>query len=165
MKKIFLFLISVTMWIAAFQTTTLPSYAKSGSETMERAANETMVYFEDGSYMTITLKEEIAANPRASYDRKASKDVILHNSSGKELWRFTVYGSFSVNPGISAACTAASYSVSISDSAWQNESASASYTGNQAIGDAAFIRKLLGITVESKSCHVVLTCDSDGNFS
>lgn len=42
---------------------------------------------------------------------------------------------------------------------------SAYASGNQAIADAEFYRKLLGIKVEIKFCHIVLTCDANGNLS
>ena len=100
-----------------------------------------------------------------TYTKTGSKYYILRNKNGAELWRFTVHGTFSVNSGVSSTCTGVSHSISITEDAWQNESASTSRSGNQAIGDATFIKKLLFITVETKGCHVVLTCDSNGNLS
>jgi len=139
--------------------------AKSNQDMNEKVVSKTTEYFEDGNYMTITVTEEIGMKRGTVYQKTGFREVILHNSSGAKLWSFTVYGSFSVDPGVSATCTEASYTISIADSAWENESASAFRSENQAIGDANFNKKLLGITVESKGCHVVLTCDSDGNLS
>lgn len=165
MKKTFLFLITLAMLITSLWSNAYSVQAESNVNTDQRVVSETTAYFEDGSYMTIIVTETSREARGAVYDKTGASHGILHDKNGNELWRFTVYGSFSVNPGVSATCTSASYSISITDSAWQNQSASASYSGNQAAGDATFIRKLLGITVETKGCHVVLTCDSNGNLS
>lgn len=97
--------------------------------------------------------------------KTGSKYYIMRNKDGKELWRFTVHGTFSVTSGVKAVCTKATYSIKITDTAWEKESASVKNSGSQAIGDATFIRKLLFVTVETKSCHVVLNCDKNGNLS
>lgn len=165
MKKLLALLMGPLMLMTAFMSIGAPSYAKESEMVKMYVINETIEYFEDGSYMTITIAEMVEADRELRYEKKGYGNIIVHNKNGDELWRFTVYGTFSVNPGVSATCTAASCSYSIADNAWQNESASAYCSGNQAIGDATFIRKLLGITVESKDCHVVLTCDENGNLS
>lgn len=121
-------------------------------------------YNTDGSYVQIVTTAEITSiSATGIYTRNASKTYNGCNSSGDLLWSFSVYGSFSVNPGVSATCTSTSYSTNIPSSSWQLDSASTYASGNQAIGDATFIRKLLFITVETRTAHVVLTCDSNGN--
>lgn len=100
-----------------------------------------------------------------TYSMAGAKHYIFSDENHNELWRFTVHGIFTVNPGVSATCTKDSCDFSISDDSWHNESASSSHSGNQAIGDAVFIRKILLLTVATQTCHVTLTCDSNGNFS
>lgn len=161
MKKTFLFSMTLILWAILFHATTLSSYARGN----DKIISETIQYFEDGSSMTITVIEESPIMRGTIYSKSGSKKCVMTNKSGSEICSFTVHGTFSVNPGVSSSCTAASYSISITESAWENDSASAYCSGNQAIGDATFIKKLLSITIDSESCHVVLTCDSEGNLS
>lgn len=161
MKKTFLFSIALLLWVTVFQTTTLSAYAKNS----EKVVSETIEYFEDGSSMTITVIEESPITRGTSYNTSGTKRCVMKNNSGKEICSFTIQGIFSVNSGSSAICTAASCSFSITDNAWEIDSTSSYCSGNQAIGDATFIRKLLSIIIDSKSCHVVLSCDSEGNLS
>lgn len=44
-------------------------------------------------------------------------------------------------------------------------SGTSSKSGNKAIGHGELNRKLLFITVETKKCDVVLSCDNNGNLS
>lgn len=126
---------------------------------------ETIEYYDDGSYITVTIFDETAIVTQSStYIKQGSKTQILHNADGEEAWSFTVHGTFSVDPGVSAVCVEASHSISISDDAWKNESASSYCSGNQAIGDASFVKKILFFTADVKECHVVLTCDENGNL-
>lgn len=128
--------------------------------------SETVEYFSDGSSCVTTVIDETPITPYATtFTKTGSKVYTLRNKNGDILWKFTVKGTFSVNSGVSATCTASSYSINIVDTAWENESASASRSGNKAIGKATFVRKVLFVTIESKSCTVTLTCDSNGNLS
>ena len=156
---------SLVLLVTTLEFSTLPVYAKSINATGKVVVSETIEYFEDGSYMTIIVTEDIPTTKGIRSSKSGSKDYVMLNKNGNELWRFTVNGTFSVNPGVSSTCTAASCGFSITDDAWENDSASSYCSENQAIGDATFIRKLLSITVESRDCHVILTCDSNGNLS
>ncbi len=81
------------------------------------------------------------------------------------LFSFTVHGTFSVNSGVSASCTKSSYSYSITNKAWELKSASATRSGNKAIANAEFIKKLVFVTVDTFDANIVLACDSNGNLS
>lgn len=164
MKKIFtLFMATITALL--FGASAFVS-AETSNNVGGTIVSETTEYFEDGTSFSIIVCDETEVTPYASaYTKTGSKYYILRNKNGSELWRFTVHGTFTVNPGVSASCTKSSHSISITENAWQNKSASTSRSANKAIGDATFIKKLLGITVETKSCQVVLTCDNNGNFS
>lgn len=124
----------------------------------------------DGYEITVSVFEEIdspngIAPFATTYEKSGKKSYTAKNSDGETLFSFTVHGTFSVNSGVSATCTKSSYSYSISNSAWELKSASASHSGNKAIGDGEFIKKILFVKVDTLNAHVVLTCDSNGQLS
>lgn len=133
----------------------------------ERIISETVEYYADGSSAVITIAEKVTkVSDRATvYTKSGSKTYTMCNSSGNVLWKFTVHGTFSVNAGVSATCTNTSYSTSNIASGWSLKSGSSYASGNKAIGDGTFEHKVLFIVTETKSCHVVLTCDVNGNLS
>ena len=115
--------------------------------------------------LDIFVYEEVTAARGTAFQQNGTKTVVGRKNDGTELWSFTVSGTFAVNQGVSAVCTSAVSSYEIYDSNWHFNGATCRTSGNQAIGDAEFIKKLLGIKVETETCHVVLTCDSNGNLS
>ena len=146
----------------------VPFYTSANTKVhSERIISQEKEYYSDGTSAVITITEHNAlpATRASSNTRIATKTYRLLNKDGKTLWEFAVKGTFSYTPGVSSVCTASSYSINIIENAWENKSATTTKSGNQCIGDATFIRKLLFSTVETKSCHVVLTCDSYGNVS
>lgn len=166
MKKIFSLLMATVLLATHCPTFAASARAEANIPTDERIVSQTTEYFDDGSYVNIVVTEQSTVTRSLStYSKTGSKQYICFDKNKVELWRFTVYGTFTVDPGVSATCTSASYSVSISDDSWSNESASAYYYKNQAMGDAVFVKKLLFMTVDTQSCNVVLTCDSNGNLS
>ena len=108
-------------------------------------------------YPTLDFTHNLKKNRKKSYTAK--------NSVGDTLFSFTIHGTFSINSGVSATCTKSSYTYSISSSAWQLKSASASRSSNKAIGDAEFIKKILLIKVDTLNPHVVLSCSNNGSLS
>lgn len=167
MKKLFTILLTTILALTAVLPGSLVSvYAAADDAASQKIVSETTEYFEDGSYITVIVTEASGSKTRATtYTQLGSKAYIGYNKDKEEMWRFTIHGTFSVNEGVSATCTAVYYTINITNDAWENKSASVSRSDNQAIGDATFIRKLLGITVETRDCHVVLTCDEYGNLS
>ncbi len=128
--------------------------------------SETTEYFADGTSITTTIWEESSTPLRAmNYTKTGNKSISGKDSSGNILFTFTVKGTFSVNAGVSATCTATSYSTSNLASGWSLKTASTYASSNQAIGDATFEHKVLFIVTETRNCHVVLTCDVNGNLS
>ena len=91
--------------------------------------------------------------------------MTYYDADNNALWDFTVYGTFQFIPGSSAGCVSSSYSINIYDSSWENSYASASKSGNQAIGDATFKKKVLNITTNIEDVHLVLTCSAYGTLS
>lgn len=129
------------------------------AESSGKIISQTTEYYEDGTYAVITVVETEPVT-RAS-TKGGEKTHTEYNPDGSVAWEFTVYGTFSVDIGTSVTCTNSSYSVNIVSSEWRRVSSIAKRSGNQAIGDASFING----SGETRSCHVVLSCDKYGNLS
>lgn len=123
--------------------------------------NEEVIYFEDGSYMTISIQE---FGTRASGSKSGTKVANYYGDDGSLAWKATLNGSFTYT-GSSATCTSSSISVSISNSAWYTISKSASKNGASATGSVTMGKKLLGATISQVTKNLSLTCDEDGNLS
>ena len=169
MKKRFLqIFLAAAMAFSVFSAT---ASAAAPAETTETPVNgvvvsETVEYFPDGSSVVITVVDETPITPYGTvFTKTGSKYYNARNKDGEILWTFTVKGTFSVNTGVSATCTATSHTVNIVNTAWENETASTSRSGNKAMGYAKFIRKVLFVTVETREANVTLTCDNNGNLS
>lgn len=119
----------------------------------------------DDTFLTITIYEESISTRASRYTKTGASVYTLKNNSGASLWQFTVQGTFIITSGISSTCTAVSHSYEIYNTDWKYVSASSYRSGNSAYGNAEFIRKLLGITVETEGCSLVLSCDVNGNLS
>lgn len=130
----------------------------------ERIVSEATYTLDGGLTLSVIVTEGINAHSlrASSYTMTGSKNYIVSDSNGEEVFCFTVTGVFDVVAGVSATCTSADYSASISDDAWKLDSATAYASGNQAVGSATFIKKVLFVTTEIESCDVTLTCDADG---
>ena len=120
-----------------------------------------VIYFEDGSYITVTLSETQA---RASGTKSGSKTYRSYTSDGTEEWRAVLSGTFTYT-GSSATCTASSCNVTISNTAWYVVSKTATKSGNTAKASITMGRKLLGITIEKKSAELSLSCSANGTLS
>ncbi len=166
MKKLLTLLITTALLVISFSNISISAHAETNDTAQEKIISETTEYFEDGSSVTIIVAEKSTTLTRsAAYSKSGSRHYIFFDKDKNELWRFSVHGTFMVNPGSSSTCTESSYSISISDNAWENELASVYHSGNQAIGNAVFIKKFLFFTVDTQNCNVVLKCDANGNLS
>lgn len=128
----------------------------------EILVSESVDYLEDGRIITTSIYEIPVATRATVYNKSGSKVRTVANADGETLYTFTVKGTFTVREGSSAVCISSSYSTNIVNDAWYCYSASASKSANKAIADGVFKKKLLGITVETDTRQVVLTCDIDG---
>lgn len=120
-----------------------------------------VIYFEDGSYITITLTE---TGSRASGTKTGSKTYNYADENGNVAWKAVLTGTFTYT-GSSATCTASSCNVTISNSAWYVVSKTATKSGNKALSDLTMGRKLLGITISKKSVSMQLACSANGTLS
>lgn len=122
---------------------------------------ENVIYFNDGSYITITLS---VIDSRASGTKTGSKTYTYRGNDGVEEWRAVLSGTFTYT-GSSATCTAASCDVTITDTAWHVVSKTASPSSNSALGELTMGRKFLGITIDKETVSMRITCDAGGNLS
>lgn len=125
------------------------------------AENSEITYFEDGSYIVVTISENYS---RSTVSKNGSKSYVYHNSTGTSCWKATLNGTFTYT-GSSSTCTASSCSVTVYESDWSTSSKSATKSGNTAKASVTMVRKALGVTVDTKSASISLTCDTNGNLS
>jgi len=124
------------------------------------ACNE-IIYFEDGSYITVELQ---VIETRAAATKSASKTYTCRDGDGVEEWRAVLSGTFTYN-GTSATCTASSCNVTITDTDWYVVSKTATKSGASALAELTMGMKFIGITVNKKTVNMSLTCDKDGNLT
>ncbi len=93
-----------------------------------------------------------------------SKQYEYVNSDGIVRWTATLTGTFTYN-GSTATCTAASCETSVQQGNWHETYNHAYPSGNTAQADITMVRKVLFITVQTETAHLVLTCDANGNLS
>ena len=129
--------------------------------TDEVSENVSHVYYEDGSYLKITITESMS---RASGTKTGSKKYEHLDSNGNLCWTATLRGTFTYT-GTSATCTASSCDVSISNSAYYVVSKTVGKSGGSATATLTMGRKLLGITISKDTYDLKLTCDKNGNLS
>lgn len=149
LKRIFSFLLVFILL--------LPVQALAVSE----AEAASIIYFEDGSYITITINE---FESRASGSKTGQKTYAYTSNSGTVCWESTLTGTFTYT-GTSSVCTSSSCDVTIYESAFYVVSKTASTSGNAAIATLTMGRKVLGITVSKNTYNMSLSCDINGNLS
>lgn len=121
------------------------------------------VYFEDGSYMVKTVREDISVQPnsiQAVKTKSGSATVDTYNASGDRVVSVTVRGSFRYD-GSSAEAITASCSYNIIQSGWSCVSSDAYCDGPTAFANAVFEKFLL----RDLDVTATLTCSPDGVLS
>lgn len=166
MKKIigvvcllFVFLISTNQKVFANENELLDDFTLIASETE---------YFEDGSYIiyeTLERKND-AVFLTTSYTKTGKRTVTKTGNDGKVLWTYVLSAEYWIEEGISANCTKADYSTTISNSSWSFSNGSANYSGNTAYGKGKFTYKVLWLfPTQNVNIDIQLSCDSYGNLS
>lgn len=165
MKKV---LIVFLAFLVSFSVFCLP-VAQAEQETNGILISREVEYFEDGSKIVTCVYEDIVnqgiATAATTVTKSGSKTSTAYDSDGDALYTLTVHGTFSVVTGSSATCTASSYSYTVPGSGWSLKSGSASRSGNKAIANGTFVKKILGITTQTKTVSVTLTCSVNGALS
>lgn len=154
-KSIFISFIMTIAFI--LNCNTMPTYA-----TQKQIIDTTIEYFEDGSYAVITIIEELD-NSRATV-KSGSKVYTYSGSNGETLWTYKITGTFSYT-GSSSTCTAVSDSYTISNDNWHMSSHSCSKSGNTAYGTVTMKYKVLGITANTITRNISLSCSATGTLS
>ena len=158
MKRFFVFCLSFILLVPV-----LGLHATANDKAYQQSTAATVEYFDDGSYIVITIAEQETALFAAT-TKSGSKFVNYYNSDNEKVWTVTVYGSFSYT-GTSSSCTASSVSYTIYNDSWKVKSATASRSANKAIGDFTCKFYLLGIPVKTVEQSVTLSCSSTGVLS
>lgn len=164
MKRVIPFLCCMALMVGLLGMFCPVNAAEADGATNEVLVSETVEVLPDGTVITISVYET-PVQSRASTYHKSGKKTYTSTAGGETMWTLTVHGGFTVNEGVSATCTAATRSYGIYDDAWHYVTSSAYASGSSAIADGEFCKKALGITIETDTAHVVLTCDKYGNLS
>ncbi|MBR5827039.1 MAG: hypothetical protein IKY78_08160 [Clostridia bacterium] len=159
MKKLF----SIILAIILVFSLGINTYAVT--DTSNTPSNETTIYFEDGSYIIVTIAEDTnQTSTYATHVKTGSKSMTYYSSDEEPLWGATLRGTFTYT-GTSATCTDSSISYSVYDSNWKVKSATTSETGNKALGNIIVKRYFLGITTKTVDCDIQITCSATGVLS
>lgn len=158
MKKILFILISIVL-ILCFCVT---SFAV---DTEKSSVQSYVEYLEDGSYLTITIEEDVSSFATYTTNTKSGRKTIEYISSdGEVLWSATLKGTFAYT-GTTAMCTSSSITYSILDDSWKITSATASKTMNKAVGNVTAKHYFLGIPIKTVEETITLTCSASGVLS
>lgn len=168
MKKILsLFLLAIML-----TTTTVPVLAEENElsiiQTTQAEDGSTVILYDDGSMLYISpIKiSESSISPLATAKTiSADRVATLKDSDGITQWKYTLYGTFSYVYGVSSTCTKASYTQEIYDSDWKFSDGAATKSGNVAIGNGLFSRKILFVVTQKYNIDISLTCDIYGNIT
>lgn len=153
MKKLTALFLTLILCLALFP-------AALAAEPEFQIIRETTEILPDGTEVRVVLSEQTVRTRGRVYSKIGKKDY----SYGSD-WVFTVYGTFSINEGVSATCTADSYAVSIANSAWAQQAASSGHGGNTAYASGTMSRYALGAIVQNIYPSVSVSCDANGNLS
>ena len=127
--------------------------------------SDEIIYFEDGSYIVVTIEEEEIPLTRSTIEVGHTKSHTYYNASNVRQWKFSVTGKFTVNVGVSATATSAVTSLTYYADDWQYSNRTAYTSGNKAIGEITMKRYSNGSVVQTVNDKVTITCDVNGNCS
>ncbi|MBQ3128599.1 MAG: hypothetical protein IJN78_04610 [Clostridia bacterium] len=156
MKRFIAITLSLIIILSAISFNASASYGEINDEITET------IYFEDGSYIVITLEETTYS--RATNTKSGSKTYTYTNSDNEKQWSVTLNGTFTYT-GSTATCTNATISKVIYDDAWKFTSATASKSGNKATGNITAKKYFLGIAIKTVNDSITLTCSATGTLS
>lgn len=125
------------------------------------------IYLEDGSYIIITTTQVDVNNglSRSATTYSKTKTATNYDSDDQIVWQYVLSCTFSVNQGVSATCTSATYTYDIYNTSWSFSDGNSYASGNTGYGEGLFRRKVLFVTVSNVTIDLKLTCDIYGNIS
>ena len=159
-------LAALLLIFAALFSLVLPVHAQEpGFTTVENADGGYVVYYDDGSYLTVSPAYDVTVTgERGTMSTVSShKDATFTNSDDELEWKYTLYATFSYTSGVSATCTNASYSQTIYKGNWTFSNGNATASGATARGVGHYEEKFLFITIRSVDVDITLVCDKYGN--
>ncbi len=124
-------------------------------------------YYEDGSYLETVIAEseaDVAPYRLTTYTKQGYKRLRYCNSQGDLEWTATVLGEFEYT-NFNCSCTIATIDYSISNTKWKIPSATATKSGNKAIGNVTAKYYYLGINTKTVNETITLTCSATGVLS
>lgn len=136
----------------------LPSNALAANAT---GSDQQIIRYEDGSYMLI---ETNYIDTRATSTRVGYRTCTRYSVTNQIQWVATLRATFEYDK-TTAVCLNSSCDVEISDSNWQLVSKSANKSGATATAQVTMQHKMLGITINTETIDLSLTCSPNGDFS
>ena len=135
--------------------------------TVSEAANSDITYLEDGYYLVTEVQDSASGITTYSTTKSGSKTSRLYGADDQLLATFTVYGTFSIDSGVSVECTKVSYSQTVSSSNWKFLSATISRNNTStskasAVGTGMFKNVNTGKQV---NISVTFSCSKTGVLS
>ena len=156
MKKLFIIVLLSCIIVS------LTGHAKSPeSSDYDLAPIQTIIFTNNGECLEVTVPKIINSQRGTITGQKAYR---YRDSDGVVQWTATLTGTFTYN-GSTATCTAASCVTSVQSGNWHETYNHAYPSGNTAQADITMVRKVLFVTVQTETAHLVLTCDANGNLS
>ncbi len=141
---------------------TLFSMCSFNTFATDENSDASIIHFDNGAYLVVKVSE--INTSRATNTKSGTKSITYKNDDNETMWKATITGTFTYT-GSSATCTKASISYNVYADNWKMKEATASKSGNKAIGDVTAKRYLLGIPVQTVEQTFYLTCSATGTLS
>ena len=132
-----------------------------GAHATEASERQTVITFEDGSYIEVHLNED---SSRATNTKSGSKTYSYYDANDNREWQAKLSASFTYD-GTTSSCSSASCTVTIYESQWYEVSKTTTRSGNTATTELTMGQTFWGITIAKPEYTITLTCDKDGNLS
>lgn len=127
---------------------------------------QTVKYFEDGSSLTIILKEDPVLTRSTVFYKSGGRILVFRDNDGNTVWEVDFNVTFKVNQGVSATCTEAYFETpTIYDSNWKYVTNTTSKNGNKASGTITMRKYFMGLPVRTETPTITITCDNYGNLT
>ena len=140
--------------------------AISGNANENATATQTIIYLEDGNYIVITPYENSILTRSTVYYKSGGRIITFYDNDGNKMWQVDFDVTFKVTEGVSATCTAASFSAPIIyDDSWRYITNSVSKNGSSASGTITMKKYFLGLPIRTEKPTITVTCDKYGNLT
>lgn len=164
MKRVLSVVTIVILLMSILSVSTLAASGSSIEPSIDLETAENIEYFSDGSYLITTIATVSDIAPMSTSTKSGSKSYHYYNSKDVEQWTATIIGTFSYN-GSSATCTSSSTSYTIYNSNWKVKEATATKSGNKAIGNFTVKYYFLGVPTKTIEHTLTLSCSATGVLS